>query len=217
MSKIPRTIFYITGLRLHMYKFVAELFKGEPSSKLLYGITQDFFKQYRDEQDEENEFMEGYVQMCNFVDKFSDEKELKELLSKGYRDLFGEKVQVLERHYIPNIKSDVILNDLRDLYEKKSWKIPEDFPKEEDHIAVECEFVTHLLKAMRKNLLSLNVEESEANFNFQRDFIHEHVLNWVPSLCNDIASETDNEFYLGASKITSGILDIDKELLAMFY
>ncbi|MDD2778376.1 MAG: molecular chaperone TorD family protein [Methanocellales archaeon] len=215
MSKIPSTIFYMTGLRLYMYKFVAEIFKGEPSSKLLYGITQDFFKQYRDEQGEENDFMEGYVQMCDFVDTFSDEKELRELLSREYRDIFGEKVQALERHYIA--KSDSILEDLRDVYGKKSWTIPEDFPKEEDHIAVECEFVTHLLKAMRKTLLSLNAEESEASFNFQRDFINEHILNWIPSLCDDIASETENKFYLGASKMTSGILDLDKELLTMFY
>ncbi|NYT01088.1 MAG: molecular chaperone TorD family protein [Methanocellales archaeon] len=217
MSKIPPTIFYITGLRLYMYKFVAEVFKGEPSSKLLYGITQDFFKQYRYEQEEENEFMEGYVQMCDFVDTFSEEKELKEILSREYREIFLEKVHALERHYAPKKRSEVILKDLREVYAKKSWTIPEDFPKEEDHIAVECEFLTHLLKAMRKNLLSLNAEESEASFNFQRDFIREHILNWIPSLCSKIASETENEFYLGASKMTSGILEMDKELLTMFY
>ncbi len=215
MSEIPRTIFYIIGLRMHMYKFVAEIFKGEPSSKLLYGITQDFFKQYKDEQGEENDFMEGYVQICDFVEAFSDEKELRELLSREYRDLFGEKVQALERHYAT--ESDFILNDLRDVYGKKSWTLPEDFPKEEDHIAIECEFVTHLCKGMRKTLLSLDAEESEANFNFQRDFINEHILNWVPHLCDEIKSETENEFYLGASKMTSGILDIEKELLTMFY
>lgn len=213
MSKIPRTIFYMIGLRMHMYKFVAEIFKGEPSSKLLYGITQDFFKQYRGEQGEENDFMEGYVQMCDFVETFSDEKELRELLSREYRDLFGEKIQALERHYATKSAP----RDLRGVYKKKSWTIPEDFPKEVDHIAVECEFVTHLCKAMRKTLLSLNAEESEASFNFQRDFIHEHILNWIPKLCDDIKSETENEFYLGASKMTSGILDLDKELLTMFY
>ncbi|MDD2665910.1 MAG: molecular chaperone TorD family protein [Methanocellales archaeon] len=215
MSKIPQNIFYIVGVRMHMYKFVAEIFKGEPSSKLLYGITQDFFKQYREEKGEENDFMEGYVQICDFVETFSDEKELRELLSREYRDLFGEKIKALERRYIT--KSDGILHDLRDVYEKRGWTIPEDFPKEEDHIAVECEFVTHLCKGMRKTLLSLNAEESEASFNFQRDFINEHVLNWVPGLCDEIESETENEFYLGASKMTSGILDIDKELLTMFY
>ncbi|MFC1787502.1 molecular chaperone [Halobacteriota archaeon] len=217
MSKIPSNIFYIIGLRMHMYKFVAEVFRGEPSSKLLYGITQDFFKEYKDNKEEENEFMEGYVQICDFIDTFPDEKELKEILSREYRDLFGEKVRALERHYVPNAKSDDILNDLRDVYGKKSWAIPEDFPKEEDHLAVECEFITDLCKDMRKTLLSLNAEESEDNFNFQRDFINEHILNWVPGLCDEIASETENEFYLGASKMTSGILNMDKELLTIFY
>ncbi len=217
MSKIPQGIFYITGVRMHMYKFVAEIFKGEPSDNLLYGLTQEFFKQFRDEQGEEDEFMMGYAQICNSMDPFPDKKDLKEVLSREYRDLFGENVQALERRYATNTKSKDILNDLRSIYKKKSWKIPEDFPKEEDHIAVECEFITHLCKGMRKTLLSLNEKEAEDSFNFQRDFITDHILNWVPHLCDDIASETESEFYLGVSKLTSGILNIDKELLTMYY
>lgn len=217
MSKIPPAIFEIIGLRMHMYKFVAEVFRGEPSSKLLYGITQDFFKEYKDNKEEENEFMEGYVQICDFIEQFPDKKDLKETLSREYRDLFGEKVQALERRYATHAKADDILNDLRDVYEKKSWTIPEDFPKEEDHVAVEFEFTTHLCKGLRRILLSLNEKEVEDNFNFQRDFINEHIMDWVPRLCDEISSETENKFYLGASKITSGIMNMDKELLDFFY
>lgn len=217
MSKIPKGIFYITGLRMHMYKFIAEIFKGEPSDNLLYGLTQEFFKQFRDEQGEEDEFMIGYAQICDSIDQFPDKKDLKDVLSREYRDLFGENVQALERRYATNAKSKDILKDLRSVYKKKSWTIPEDFPKEEDHVAVECEFVTHLCKGMRKTLLSLNEKEAEDDFNFQRDFITNHILNWVPKLCDEIASETESEFYLGASKLTSGILNIDKELLTMYY
>lgn len=77
----------------------------------------------------------------------------------------------------------------------------------EDHIALELEFMAYLCKKAQ------NDEENQEWIIKQKEFINQHLLNWIPEFCLEIDKYADTLFYKGIGKITNGYLKMDKDLL----
>ena len=84
----------------------------------------------------------------------------------------------------------------------------------EDHLALELEFVAHLCAGAARVLAAGEMEAAARNLLAQRAFLTEHLLNWAPRLCGDVARLATSDFYRAIADITSAYLVIDHDLLA---
>ncbi|MDP3641815.1 MAG: molecular chaperone TorD family protein [Bacteroidota bacterium] len=64
-----------------------------------------------------------------------------------------------------------------------------------DHIAVEMEFLHYLSSQEISEMESGNPKKAEALFKSQEIFLSHHLKRWAPLFCNQIISETNNDYY----------------------
>jgi putative dimethyl sulfoxide reductase chaperone len=88
------------------------------------------------------------------------------------------------------------------------------FPVPEDHLALELEYVAQLCEPTSRALESQDGERALACLRAQRAFLEEHLLNWVPRLCEDILRLAATDFYQGIALLSAGYLAADQNLLA---
>ena len=71
-------------------------------------------------------------------------------------------------------------------------------------------------------LLCQNEEEARRNndgdkaweyLKAGRDFLNDHLLQWVPKFCEKMYEKAELDFYKGLAKLTSGFLKYDSRLV----
>jgi len=82
----------------------------------------------------------------------------------------------------------------------------------EDHIGIELLFISVLTEQLHK----VELEEQISIIKEQITFIDNHLLTWIPELCNDAKEHGSVGFYGGLIELVWGTLLWDKELLAEF-
>ncbi len=94
----------------------------------------------------------------------------------------------------------------------ESWKEPE------DHIALELEFMGHLCTAAGAALDGGDDDTAYALVVQQKNFLEDHLANWVPMMLEDLEKFARTDFYRGLARLTRGSLRADRavvdELLA---
>ena len=83
----------------------------------------------------------------------------------------------------------------------------------EDHIALELEFMQRIAIRTQEALAADNKEEAVHHLQSQADFIHNHLLNWLPMLHADMLQFAKTDFYRGLADLTLGFVSADADLL----
>ncbi len=83
----------------------------------------------------------------------------------------------------------------------------------EDHIAVELEFMQVMCQRAAALLRAGDEEGAAANLAVQRDFVRDHLANWVPMLVADMLRFSETELYRGLAELTQGFVQTETELL----
>lgn len=83
----------------------------------------------------------------------------------------------------------------------------------DDHLGLELDFMYRLTEMALTELDHHNWQLLQQIFNDQRQFLEEHLLKWVPSLCNDIAETAQTGFYQGIASLLKGVLAVDEKAL----
>jgi TorA maturation chaperone TorD len=102
-------------------------------------------------------------------------------------------------------------DDVLQEYRRAGVERSGDFKEPEDHIALEMEFMAHLC---RKTLESLETGNKTASLEYlekQNDFLHKHLLAWVPRFCEDLGRAAASGFYKGIAKLTAEMVSAEKE------
>lgn len=82
-----------------------------------------------------------------------------------------------------------------------------------DSVAIELEFMAHLIEEGYAALKDGNAETLCASVAEQRAFLNEHMLNWMPEFCEDVQKRAKTGFYRGCALMLASYLAIDDELL----
>lgn len=98
------------------------------------------------------------------------------------------------------------LAEVQASYAAAGWSPPEEYPEEDDHLAVELAFLRYLVDRQRQG--------DEETFGFERVFLDEHLLNWVEAFAEDVQRETDEPFYRAGAKVVEGFAEFEDELVA---
>lgn len=83
----------------------------------------------------------------------------------------------------------------------------------EDHLALELEFMQILSSRTAE---SLKEGDDDAVFNgirCQRDFVRDHLNNWLPMFAGDVLKFSETDFYKGIALVTLGYCEDDESLL----
>ena len=96
------------------------------------------------------------------------------------------------------------LTEVEASYGAAGWSPPEDYPEENDYVAVELAFLRNLIRRQR--------EGYEETFGYQRVFHEEHLSEWIPAFADDVRERTDEPFYEGVADVLAGYVAFEEEI-----
>ena len=99
------------------------------------------------------------------------------------------------------------------IYRANNLKKEEHWRECEDHIAVELEFMQIMAQRTAKALREGREDEAAADLRTQRDFVANHLANWVPMLTADMLRFSETELYRGLAELTAGFVETEGQLL----
>jgi anaerobic sulfite reductase subunit A len=111
----------------------------------------------------------------------------------------------------------LIMQEARDkvvaLYRAKGLDKDKALDYPEDHLALELEFMWRLCEETRHALAAQDWAAVAASLQEQRDFLTQHLRNWVPAFCADIQKCSKTDFYKAVGNITNGYLRMEQSIL----
>jgi len=164
------------------------------------------------------EMAEGLKIVEDFIDK-SKKTSPKELLEKlcvehtrlfrGVKPFYSPPPPYESVYTEGRVMGESAVNVLKE-YSRAGVGVPHKYEREPpDHISFELDFMRHLSQrecsAWRKN----NVTDAIRLLEEQQKFIHDHLIRWVPNLCDKVGEQAKIGFYRGIAKITKGFIQFD--------
>ncbi|WP_222918728.1 molecular chaperone TorD family protein [Natrinema sp. SYSU A 869] len=89
-------------------------------------------------------------------------------------------------------------------YAAAGWSPPEEYPEENDYVAVELAFLRHLIRRQQNG--------DEETFGYQRVFHEEHLSEWIDDLAADVRERTDERFYEAVAALLEGDVAFEEEI-----
>ncbi|MFB6195999.1 MAG: molecular chaperone [Haloplanus sp.] len=177
--------------------FVAELLDGE----------------FRTPESEVNDALDhGFDALRSFVADNADRdvEAVHDDIEREYTRLFvGPRPPVMAHETYYRDDTDFMGEGLAAVeasYGAAGWSPPEEYPEENDFVAVELAFLRHLIDQQRQG-----VDES---VGYERVFLDEHALQWVEPFTTDLREQADSRFYVAVASIYDGLLTFEDELVA---
>ncbi|MFW6435218.1 MAG: TorD/DmsD family molecular chaperone, partial [Halovenus sp.] len=155
---------------------------------------------------------EGFEALAAWIDENADRpvEEVREQLSTEYTSLFvGPRPPVLPHETYYRDDTEFIGEGLAEVeasYTAADWPLPEEYPEENDFIAVELAFLRDLIDRQRSG--------DEAAVDFERVFLEEHLQRWLDDFVADVRDETDDGLYLAAALVCQGLIQFEKAIIA---
>ena len=198
------------------YEFIARLFRVEVDEELLAGLHSMRFPTSTGN----DKVDEGHALILKHLGKPADNELLE--LSKDYvRAFLGSGVDGLSAAYpyesVYTSAKRLLMQEARDevlaIYRSYGLDKNEGWKDGEDHIALELEFEAALCRRCADALRAGDEETAHGLELTQRNFLHDHLLNWVPMMTADVRRFAQTDLYRGLALLTEGFLETDAEFL----
>lgn len=209
--------------RGNMYSFLGHIYKVEVDEELISLIHRMEFPS-----EGSNKFIEGFEMIRNYI-KFPILDPLTDLAVDYAKVFLGAGKTESESCAYPyesvyTSPERLIMQDARDdvlaKYREYGLDRSEDCNEPEDHIFFELEFMGVLCKQTHKSIIAEDNSAVLSCLVEQKNFIEQHLLNWVPRFCNDIEKYAETDFYKGIAKVTEAFIkmdiDITDELISIY-
>lgn len=118
-----------------------------------------------------------------------------------------ESVYTSEKRLLMQEARDEVLAIYRScgLDKDPTWK------DNEDHIALELEFMQVMATRTADALDKEDEAEAQALLETQRNFFNDHLASWVPMMTRDMRKFAQTKLYLGLASLTDGFLATERE------
>jgi TorA maturation chaperone TorD len=153
--------------------------------------------------------------------KDGKEAEILELRKEfAYLFLTPKGVYPFESVYLgrKNLLMDKPWEEVRNFYRHIGLEKDKNEKHPEDHAAVELGLMAGFAFLSGKELPDsplAEITEDEVNYalQVQRVFLEEHLMKWIPSLCDDIREKTRHSFYRSVAELTGLFIEADGQML----
>ena len=196
--------------RLELVDFVIDVFWDVPEEafveRLLTGEIQLPEDSINDQLDE------GFEVLATWIDENADRSvsAVQDDLEREYTNLLvGPRPPVLPHETNYREDTEFIGEGLAEVdasYGAAGWSPPEDYPEEDDFVAVELAFLRYLIERQR--------EGDEETVGYERVFIEQHLSEWVVDFADEMREEADDGLFLAAALICEGLVRFEDEIVA---
>ncbi|MFU1780808.1 molecular chaperone [Haloarcula japonica] len=196
--------------RLELVDFVIDVFWDVPEEafveRLLSGDVQLPQDSINDQLDE------GFELLQAWIDENADRSVsvVQDDLEREYTNLLvGPRPPVLPHETNYREDTEFIGEGLAEVdasYAAAGWAPPEDYPEEDDFVAVELAFLRYLIERQR--------EGDEETVGYERVFIEQHLSEWVVDFADEMREEADEGLFLAAALICEGLVRFEDEIVA---
>ena len=163
---------------------------------------------------------EGYRAISKFLSGLTASTEL-ELRRDYVRAFIGEGTDGKSAAYpfesVYTSENRLRMQDARDevlaIYRSEGLNRSVDWHDDEDHVALELEFMQFLCDKLANAVKIGDFDNAESLLATQEGFLTEHLCNWVPLMTSDMRLFAKTTFYKGLASLTEGYLEMERELL----
>ena len=196
--------------RENFYRFLQRFYEKEVSTEFLNALKGMTFPQECGQE----ALQAGYDGLEKFIAE-ADESMLDELAA-DYAKVFLAAGEYQGKGAFPyesvyTSKKHLVMQDaweqVKGIYAAHHLALA-DAPTElmEDHIAIELQYMAELCARAADSAEGGILKE-------QQEFLQQHLLNWVPALCEDMEKYARTELYKAIAKLTAGFLELDAAML----
>lgn len=203
-----------------IYKFLSQIYRVEVSESLLRSMqSNEFLEQLEILREEirevDLELFRGFELLYVFLQGSKTQPLAKVLedLAADYARLFLLKGGVYPYESVYLGREKLLMEDpwleVKKMYSSAGLGL-RDAAEPEDHIAFELEFMYQLCQ---KTVSEEKRERAIESLKMQSKFLNDHILKWVPKLCDGIVEKAATEFYRAAAIVTKGFLEFDRRIV----
>lgn len=206
----------IMDQRANTYMLLSRLYLKEIDEPLLHELHDMVFPMNTGDGDVD----EGYLLIATYLSNLWTES-LTELAVDYARSFLGNGVDAFAAAYpyesVYTSEKRLLMQDARDevlaIYRSFGIEKQKDWGEGEDHIALELEFMRVLCERTSKALRAGDADEAARLLLAQRNFMHDHLVTWVPMMTADLRRFTQTRMYEGLACLTDGFLRTDYAML----
>nr|WP_295975433.1 molecular chaperone TorD family protein [uncultured Bacillus sp.] len=210
--------------REYAYDILRRIFIEEPSREYLaFFIGQKMYAEFPFLNDSEG-MQKGAADIqvyCREFDPVNNEMDF-ENLHWDYTRMFVGPFELAsppwESVYVRNDRQlfQQTTMDVRKVFQKYGFAASSNYREAEDHIGLELDFMFHL------NQLCLQLADKEDPESIrelrellaeQQQFLHRHLLIFVPEFAGNVVEHSETLFYRGSAKLLEHFLQMDSEVL----
>ncbi len=196
--------------RLELVDFVIEMFRDVPSEEFVSKLLGDEVELPDDSINEPMD--EGFEMLREWRADNADRNpgDVSEQLNKEYTELFvGPRPPILPHETMYRDDTEFIGEGLAEVeasYSAAGWPLPDEYPEENDFIAVEMAFLRYLIERQQ--------DGDEEAVGFERVFLEEHLDRWIDDFVEDTRQEADEGLYLAAALVCQGLVQFENTIVA---
>jgi TorA-specific chaperone len=204
------------------YLFLSRSFSREVDKAFLQSVfeisksLQDSFKDV-----EESNLSQGRELLESYLTEIrgADEEVVLNDLARHYAFLFlgvgSENVALCESAY-RNERGLLFQNayfDILEKYRELGLGKREDFSEPEDHLSLELAYMAHLSHRSISSTETGKEEEAKKYHQYQRSFLRDHLLPWIPRFARGLSEISSSKFYEALAYLLEGYIKMDFEFL----
>ncbi len=196
--------------RLELVNFCIEAFWDTPTEEFVEQLLGGAVELPTDSVNEPMD--EGFAMLEAWIEDNENRpvEEVQDELRTEYTELFvGPRPPVLPHETNYREDTEFIGEGLAEVeasYGGAGWNPPEEYPEENDFIAVELTFLQYLIDRQRNG--------DEAAVGFERVFLDEHLGMWIEDFAAEMRTEADEGLFLAAALVCLGLVEFEDELVA---
>ena len=201
--------------RAHVYDLIAHIFETEVDEAFACELSDAF------EFESDDEALRASMEALRSAVRDADESAIEQLAVVFDRMFFGmgprtaQKAFPYESVYTSDrgIMMQEAYSQVTSLYRSLSLRKDEKFTEPEDHLSVECAFMSIMARTAAEALENGDEKTATRAVEQQHAFLNEHLLNWTPRFCADLRKGTEGGFYYHAADFSERFFAIDADML----
>jgi len=209
-------ILIVLAGRSYIYQLLAHVFREEPSSQLLEGLTGGFTEEVLDIMLDE-ECLAHYTELFarirtalstdpdDTIDRLKSEYVYlmlgpEKLPAPPWESVYVNKAPLLFQESTLKVRQTYLEYDL----------LPAAYPHEaDDHLALELNYMAHLAQLSRESFEKNDIHQMRKTLSDQKAFLENHLLVWIGDFAEQIQSSKKRYFYPQMASLTKHIVHAD--------
>lgn len=206
----------ITQQRMSTYHLLSRLYRTEVDQTFLDELSGLRFPAKTGNADADT----GYRLIATYLSNLWNNS-LTELAVDYVKTFIGHGIDAYSAAYpyesVYTSKKRLLMQEARDevlaIYRSAGLNKLDSWKENEDHIAMELEFMQILSKRILDALDKDDLDAATSLFATQQNFLEDHLVSWVPMMTDDIKRFAQTDLYKGLAFLTDGFLKTESEFL----